>query len=208
MTNETKTKIGHNSNTEYREGGAMTDTIMFLHNALDDAITLIISQTKRNNKVEKHLKSAVFAKNNLQRGVHLSKATAQVCKNKAEVENFDNVIYSYPFYSKNDIDYEYRVTISEEELLVEQVKCDDSKTDFNDSVEVFSEVFRGTLDEGFDLITKNIDIRDRKSILQEGIIDYDFQNCASVEKLKEKIELNKISVLFELYKEIIDSVFE
>ena len=45
-------------------------------------------------------------------------------------ENFDNVIYSYPFYSKNDIDYEYRVTISEEELLVEQVKCDDSKTDY------------------------------------------------------------------------------
>jgi hypothetical protein len=92
MTNDTKTKIGHNSNTEYREGGAMIDTIGFLHSALDDAITLIISQTKRNTKVEKHLKSAVFAKNNLQRGVHLSKATAQVCKNKAEVENFDNVI--------------------------------------------------------------------------------------------------------------------
>ena len=91
MINE-KTKIGTNSNNEYREGGAMLDTIGFLHDALDQAITLLISITKGNIKAEKHLKSAIFAKNNLQRGLHLSKAIDVVCKNKNEVENFDKVI--------------------------------------------------------------------------------------------------------------------
>ena len=124
-------------------------------------------------------------------------------------ENFDNIIYSYPFYCKDDIDYEYRVTINEDELLIEQVKCDDSKIDFDDSVEVFSEVYRGPLNTAFDLISKNIDLRDSTTILQEGIIDYNFEEFnGSVDVLKKKIEKNKISVLFELYKEIIDSVYE
>lgn len=121
-------------------------------------------------------------------------------------ENFDNIIYSYPFYCKDDIDYEYRVTINEDELLVEQVKCDDSKIDFGDSVEVFAEIYRGSLETAFDLITKNIDLRDGKTVLQEGIIDYNFEG--NIEDLKQKIEKNKISVLFEMYKEIIDSVYE
>lgn len=124
-------------------------------------------------------------------------------------ENFDNVIFSYPFYSKNGVDYEYRVTISNDELLMEQVKCDDNKIDFDNSVEVFSEIFRGTLEEGFSLIVKNIDLRDKKSELREGIIDYNFEEYkGDVETLKSKIENNKVSVLFELYKEIIDSVYE
>jgi hypothetical protein len=121
-------------------------------------------------------------------------------------ENFDNIIYSYPFYCKDDIDYEYRVTINDDELLVEQVKCDDSKIDFEDSVEVFAEIYRGPLETAFDCITKNIDLRDGKTILQEGIIDYNFEG--NIEDLKQKIEKNKISVLFEMYKEIIDSVYE
>jgi len=123
--------------------------------------------------------------------------------------NFDNVIYSYPFYSKDGIDYEYRITISEDELVLEQVKCDDNKVDFDESIQVFSEIFRGSLNEAFELITKNIDLRDKKTILQEGFIDYNFDNYkGEVEKLKQKIEENKISVLFGLYKEIIDCVYE
>ena len=124
-------------------------------------------------------------------------------------ENFENIIYSYPFYSKDGIDYEYRVTISDEELLLEQVKCDDSNPDFEESIQVFAEIFRGTLTEAFELIIKNIDLRDKQLILQEGIIDYNFDNHnGDVELLKKKIENNKVSVLFELYKEIIDSVYE
>jgi hypothetical protein len=124
-------------------------------------------------------------------------------------ENFDNVIYSYPFYSKDGIDYEYRITINADELLLEQVKCDDNKVDFDESIQVFAEIFRGSLEEAFELITKNIDLRDKEGILQEGIIDYNFEECSgNVDDLKSKIEQNKISVLFELYKEIIDSVYE
>ena len=124
-------------------------------------------------------------------------------------DDFDNIIYSYPFYSKDGIDYEYRVTISDDELLLEQVKCDDSKPDFEDSIQVFAEIYRGTLNEAFEYITKFIDLRDKKLLLQEGIIDYNFDNHnGEVEILKKKIENNKVSVLFELYKEIIDSVYE
>jgi hypothetical protein len=124
-------------------------------------------------------------------------------------ENFDNVIYSYPFYSKDGVDYEYRITINEEELLLEQVKCDDNKVDFDESIQVFAEIYRGTLDESFEFITKNVDLRDKKSYLLEGIIDYNFdEHKNDVNSLKIKIEQNKVSVLYELYKEIIDSVYE
>ena len=124
-------------------------------------------------------------------------------------DEFDNVIYSYPFYSKDGLDYEYRVTISDDELLLEQVKCDDSKPDFEESIQVFAEIYRGQLNEAFEFITKFVDLRDKKLILQEGIIDYNFDNHnGEVEILKKKIENNKISVLYELYKEIIDSVYE
>ena len=126
-----------------------------------------------------------------------------------DMEECDNVIYSYPFFSKNDIDYEYRVTISDEELLLEQVKCDDKHLDFDECVEVFAEIYRGELTPSFELITKNIDLRDKKTVLQEGIIDYNFDDCnQDKEKLKQKIENNKVSVLFELYKEIVESVYE
>lgn len=124
-------------------------------------------------------------------------------------EDFDNIIYSYPFYSKDGIDYEYRVIISDDELLLEQVKCNDSKMDFDDSIQVFAEIYKGPLNEAFNFITNNIDLRDRKSSLQEGIIDYNFENInGDVEILKKKIENNKLSVIFELYKEILDSVYE
>lgn len=126
-----------------------------------------------------------------------------------DMEECDNVIYSYPFFSKNDIDYEYRVTISDEELLLEQVKCDDKHLDFDECVEVFAEIYRGELTPSFELITKNIDLRDKKTVLQEGIIDYNYDDCnQDKEKLKQKIENNKVSVLFELYKEIVESVYE
>lgn len=121
-----------------------------------------------------------------------------------DIEECDNVIFSYPFYSKDNIDYEYRVTINDEELILEQVKCDDNQINFEDCVEVFSEIYRDDLATTFELINKNIDLRDKKTQLQEGIIDYNF-NCEDTEVLKKKIENNKISVLFELYKEIIDS---
>ena len=124
-------------------------------------------------------------------------------------DDFDNIIFSYPFYSKDGIDYEYRVTISDDEFLLEQVKCDDSKADFEESIQVFAEIFRGPLTEAFDYITKFIDLRDKSLVLQEGIIDYNFENHnGEVEVLKKKIENNKVSVLFELYKEILDSVYE
>ena len=122
-----------------------------------------------------------------------------------DLEECDNIIYSYPFYSNNGIDYEYRVTISDDELLLEQVKCDDNNIDFNNCVEVFSEIYRDTLSIAFDFINKNIDLRDLKTTLKEGIIDYNFDNCSDKEILKSKIENNKISVLYELYKELIDS---
>ena len=126
-----------------------------------------------------------------------------------DMEECDNVIYSYPFFSKDEVDYEYRVTISDEELLLEQVKCDDNQLDFDECVEVFAEIYRGELASSFELITKNIDLRDKKTVLQEGIIDYNFDDCnQDKEKLKQKIENNKVSVLFELYKEIVESVYE
>jgi len=125
-----------------------------------------------------------------------------------DLQDYDNVIYSYPFFTKDEVDYEYRVTITDEELLLEQVKCDDNQADFNECVEVFAEIYRGELIPSFELIQKNIDLRDKTTVLQEGIIDYNFEDSSDKEILKKKIENNKQSVLFELYKEIVDSVYQ
>jgi len=125
-----------------------------------------------------------------------------------DLQDYDNVIYSYPFFTKDEVDYEYRVTITDEELLLEQVKCDDNQADFNECVEVFAEIYRGELIPTFELIQKNIDLRDKTTVLQEGIIDYNFEDSSDKEILKKKIENNKQSVLFELYKEIVDSVYQ
>ena len=123
-----------------------------------------------------------------------------------DMEECDNIIYSFPFFSKNGIDFEYRMTIKDDELILDQVKCDDSEPDFENCVEVLEEIYRGELSPSIELIQQNIDLRDHKSILEEGIIDYDFDNYKdNTEKLQETINRNKISVLFELYKEITDA---
>ena len=124
------------------------------------------------------------------------------------LDETDNIIYSFPFYSKDGIDFEYRITIKDDELILEQVRCDDSEIDFGDCVEVLEEIYRGELAESVELIQKNIDLRDNTSVLVEGIIDYDFDLIQNDKvKLNDKIKQNKISVLYELYKEITDVVY-
>ena len=83
-----KTRIGHNSinKSEYIGG------VEYLHSALDEAVKLIVRLSKRNAKTDKLLNNSIYAKNNLQRGVHLNKAIEVQSKNKSELESFDKIL--------------------------------------------------------------------------------------------------------------------
>ena len=84
MSNE-KRGLGDNSiNTSDYIGG-----VEYLHSALDEAVKLIVRLSKRNAKTDKLLNNSIYAKNNLQRGVHLNKAIEVQSKNKSELESFD-----------------------------------------------------------------------------------------------------------------------
>ena len=87
MPNE-KTRIGHNSinKSEYVGG------YEYLHSALDEAVKLIVRLSKRNHVTDKLLNNSIYAKNNLQRGVHLNKAIEVQSKNKSELESLDKIL--------------------------------------------------------------------------------------------------------------------
>ena len=87
MSNE-KRGLGDNSlNTSDYIGG-----VDYLYSALDEAVKLIVKLSKRNAATDKLLNKSIYAKNNLQRGVHLNKAIEVQHKNKSELESFDKIL--------------------------------------------------------------------------------------------------------------------
>ena len=128
-------------------------------------------------------------------------------ENYVDIDECDNIIYSYPFFSLEGIDYEYRVTITDDTFILESVKCDDTKYDFNDCVSVIDEIYKSNIKTELDIIVNNKDIRNSENTVSEGIIDYTFENL-SKEELKNKIDNNKVAVLYELYKEILYNLYD
>ena len=55
--------------------------------------------------------------------------------NESIDESFKNIIYSYPFYSDNDYDYEFRVTFENNNLILDEIKYDDN-SDFDDCIKI------------------------------------------------------------------------
>ena len=124
-----------------------------------------------------------------------------------DIDECDNIIYSYPFFTLEGIDYEYRVNIVDNMFTLDSVKCDDNKLDFDDCVELIERIYEGDIESTLQMILKNIDLRDKNNILIEGIVDFTFDDI-SKEDLLIKVKNNKIYVLFELYKEILSNIYD
>ena len=93
--NEKKRGLGDNSNF-YSNSKINTSNyiggVQYLHNALDEAVKLIVRLSKRNATTDTLLKNSIYAKNNRLCGVHLNKAIEVQSKNKSELESFDKIL--------------------------------------------------------------------------------------------------------------------
>jgi len=108
----------------------------------------------------------------------------------------EDVYFSYPYYSRNDIDYQFRLTFIENTINIDEVKNDNNK-DF-DSIELLKNIKILDYDKFQEYLLNFIDFRDDKTVLIDGIINLNIELLPSNEKFNI-IENNKIYVLHELY---------
>ena len=117
------------------------------------------------------------------------------------IEDDNNVYFSYPYYSHNDIDYQYRFIFSDQNIIIDEVKIDNN-LDFENVIflktigNIDSELFSTYL-------SKLIDFRDGKSILQDGIINLNLEFLDTNDKFKI-ITKNKTYVLYEIYNNFLE----
>lgn len=113
-------------------------------------------------------------------------------------ENFKNIIYSQPFFSKNDFDYEFRVTFDKDNIILDEIKyCETA--DFENCVEVQSNITTIPLELAMTLIKDDIDIRDKKTHLTNDIIHFLNEKDDNFTSL---IEENKKAILKDIYNDI------
>lgn len=108
----------------------------------------------------------------------------------------DDFYYSYPYYSRNDIDYQFRLTFINDKVHIDEVKNDNNK-DF-ETVELLKNIKILDTEKFQEYLENFIDFRDNKTKLVDGIINLNIEQLQTNEKLKI-IENNKIYVLHELY---------
>jgi len=117
-------------------------------------------------------------------------------------EDLKNIIYSYPFYSDDDYDYEFRITFDNDNLILDEVKYNENM-DYQNSIKIETNIIKKPLNELMDLINNNIDIRDRKTVLSNDILLLLNKNNTNFEL---ELEENKKVVLKDLYKDIKDII--
>ena len=111
-------------------------------------------------------------------------------------ESQDNIYFSYPYYTHNDIDYQFRLSFIDNKVYIDEVKTDNNK-EF-DCVELLKDIKVLDYETFQDYLSSFIDFRDDKTTLTDGIINLNTDLLDSNEKFKI-IENNKIYVLHELY---------
>jgi len=117
--------------------------------------------------------------------------------------NFKNIIYSYPFYTDDDYDYEYRITFENDKLILDEIKYDDN-SDFDDCVKLITNVVSIPINEIKTKINSNIDIRNNKPLISNDVMLLLNKNSPTFD---EDLENNKKIILKDLYKDIKDTLF-
>lgn len=111
-----------------------------------------------------------------------------------------NVFYSYPYFSRGDIDFQFRLFVEDDKLVLEDVRCDDTAEDDISSIIVNREVARVDIKRGLELIQGNCDlISGEKIMITTDILKYDFEGVNETD-IKTAVINNKNIVLLELYK--------
>lgn len=114
--------------------------------------------------------------------------------NECEGDTF----YSYPYYSNDNFDYQFRLTLSSDVIKLEEVKCNETELNTIDSIKVLKSI-EIPFDKGFEIIQNKLDLRTGKKIeINCDTINYSFER----ENAEEILENNKKVVLLELYNTI------
>ena len=109
--------------------------------------------------------------------------------------DINNIIYSYPFYSDEVFDYEYRISLIDNNLILDEVKCDDNESDFDSCVIFVKNIFNKPLEEALNFI------QNLKEECVDEVIIFDFKDKSEAEKEKI-IDNNRKIVLKELFTEL------
>jgi len=117
------------------------------------------------------------------------------------MEDDTTIYFSYPYYSHNDIDYQYRFTFEDQNVFIDEIK-NDNNLDF-DNVILLKNIANMQLVKFNEYLSKLIDFRDGKTILEDGIINLNLDLLDSNEKLK-LISNNKKYVLYEIYNNFLE----
>jgi hypothetical protein len=111
-------------------------------------------------------------------------------------ETQDNIFFSYPYYTHNDIDYQFRLTFIDNKVQIDEVKIDNNM-DF-DCVELLNTIKVLEYEKFQEYLSSFTDFRDDATKLTDGIINLNTELLDSNEKFNI-IKNNKIYVLHELY---------
>ena len=110
-----------------------------------------------------------------------------------------DVFYSYPYYSSNDFDYQFRITLSPESIKLEETKSNETEINSLNTIIVTREYPELSFDKGFQMIQNDIDLRTEEEIkIEKDTINY----TITAENAEKELENNKRIVLLELYKSI------
>ena len=123
------------------------------------------------------------------------------------------VFYSFPFYSTNNLDYQYKIFFEGDQLILQEIKSNDLHPNIEESEIVLREHLRIESQQGLHLLSENVDLRDveGKRILEicptwGDVLQTDLSNF-SKQDAQLALENNKVLVLKDLYKHIIENPY-
>ena len=115
-------------------------------------------------------------------------------------EHYGDTFYSYPYYSVNNFDYQFRATLSGDFIKLEEVKCNEEDLNSIESTKILKEYPEINFDKGFQMIQNGVDLRTgEKIVIESETINYTIEKGDNAEKI---LENNKRVVLLELYNSI------
>ena len=117
------------------------------------------------------------------------------------IQENTTIFFSYPYYSHNDIDYQYRFTFEDQQVFIDEIK-NDNNLDF-DNVILLKNIDSIELIKFNEYLSKLIDFRDGRTFLEDGIINLNLDLLSSNEKLKI-ISNNKKYVLYQIYNNFLE----
>lgn len=115
-----------------------------------------------------------------------------------------DVIYSFPYYSCQSYDYQFRLTIKKDVYELEEIKSYDNEISDQNLV-ILKTYGEKEISHLIDCVNDSKDVRTNEVMPKGdiGLVDFDLDPNDSM-LLKSKIETNKILVLREMYEQIVE----